>query len=67
VDETLVKENWFNCKNKHLFGMKRDELSWLLGGDMSGKWCTINNSYSSGIWFESEEDFVLFKLRWWYE
>ena len=67
ADSILVKENWFNYKNKHLFNMKRDTISWLLSDEMSGKWCTLDNYYPSGIWFENENDFVIFKLRWGYE
>lgn len=53
-----VSQQWYEIKMKNVLIYK----DWLLHTETSGRWCIFIGSDS--VYFEFEDDVVMFKLRW---
>lgn len=65
MTEEMVAETWHHVAGNHRHD--RDAWAWLESDVMKGRWCIPASSVAvgkGGIFFELEEDALMFKLRW---
>jgi hypothetical protein len=62
MTEEMIVEKWHRVAG--VYRHNQDVIQWLESDAMQGRWCMPGSGVAHGLYFELEEDRMLFSMLW---